>query len=319
MRLNYVPSGIALLMLILFDFTTASLAIECKPSVVLEGIQQVTDPISRILVNRGLNTNPDRNCPRIYATVENVEDEWKVEIRDSHNRWSNGTFDNPEAAATFIESWAIGDIGLSLDLPPDMEAEEAKEPVTKESAKERAREDGSHLYFQGPEIAVGLEDESSLWLGGVVGGCKELGALRLGGALRLMGNVWNSNQMDKYDLTRYGIDGIMNVHFPFRMGAAYVSPGFGAGLGWLHTEGETQPIAEDVTGSSWEPFDTFGAIACADLDFSWKIYGGFQTGFGIGFSAYIPPYTHDFQIDGRGLPKEPWGFISGSFLLEYEL
>ena len=286
---------------------------DCGPIALLEG-DNVIDAISEILTERKVSTQPKEGCPATRAFIEARPKGLWIRITDPFGRTSERTVDDPTGAATLIESWVRGDIGLDLVQAPEIPAT-TPEPVqpTPTPVPQPTRPKGT-IFISG-EVFLGTDN--SFWLGADLGGCGRVGPSCIGGLIRYTSNEINPSKYDRYDLDRYGADALVFVDFPLQAGTIFVTPGVGLGAGWLHTEGRAQN-ENDGTGR-WERFDTYGPTGEIHIGFGHEVTSGMTLGLSGAFRFYYPPHIDDFRRGGRILPGEPWGFGGTMFMLMYRM
>lgn len=162
---------------------------ECRPVVTLQGPAELTEPLSRLLLARGVGGARDPSCPELRAQVERRGARIAVTISELQSPRSQRDFESEALAATFIESWTRSDLSApllegfaaaALSAPPRSPVMAA--PVAP-APKVQPR-----LSVAGAGSFAGATDRS-LWVGGQVSACARAGAVCLGGLLALRAPV----------------------------------------------------------------------------------------------------------------------------------
>lgn len=289
---------------------------QCPPSVRISGNSELIENITEILNQRGIETEPADRCPLVTAWVKKTEDKVKVIVEDSQKRRKQMIAADVAEAVTFIESWALSQVGLEFSEPSPVTLEPIEpKPRPTQSPAERKKKP-TFFIGGGPEALLGFDDDPSFWIGGNIVGCGQVGPVCIGGLGRYMQDLGISTEADDFDLTRQGAEGMATLEMPLQFGHLKIRPGFGLGLGWMRTEGTGEPAVNSVEKGK-EVFDTWGFIGQVHFSMSGSIKSTVDAGGRMFFRPSLPAETDDFVREGRQLPGEPWGFVGLSLFLEY--
>jgi hypothetical protein len=217
--------------------TKSAFAAPCDPAAMLKGEDEVIAPLKQILETNGIRQSPVLGCPAVRANVKSSESGLLVKVEDPSGRHSERVVADDSAAASFIESWARGDISLSLlEVPYDEETPPKNQNKSKEPPSVENKPSSRPLFI-GLLAEVSGSTDSSIWFGGRVETCSMVGFVCLGGIVRLGYDpavVGNSKDLET---TRLGLDVLMAAQFPIAIKSVSLIPGLGLGAGWLRLSG----------------------------------------------------------------------------------
>ncbi|MCP4602895.1 MAG: hypothetical protein GY847_20660 [Proteobacteria bacterium] len=315
----------------------------CNPAAMLTGADEVIAPIAQILEANGVSTSPVVGCPAVRARVEQQEAALFVQTEDVNGRRSERSAVDHYQAAALIESWARGDISLSLlDVPV---ADDFKPtPPLEPSA---VRPVFFHLLA---EVSGGLG--SSVWFGGSFGTCAMIGPFCLGAITRLAYDPSIAGDSKELETKRLGLDTLLISEFPIDLKIVSLIPGLGFGAGWIRSIGyeyiyaldadydradEDERLDEDRTREETAPdkrqasIDSGGLRADAYFRISFHLRGGLALDLGFVASFAILAHTDDhinrYEIASeteRGsstttMAGDPWCYFRGVVGLRYGL
>lgn len=311
-----------------------AMAAECGPSVLLEGDSDLVDPIKRILEDRSIELNPQKECTPVIATVSRVEQGILVYIQDPFGRTCERNADDVSAAATIIESWARGDISRTLMTPTELEGKKPEPAQPKETFPKISFDKRRGNIFISADV-YGASD-GSIWYGGGFGGCGNVGYVCLGLMARALKDPGSNRYYDEYKLDRHGVDAMALIDIPLKFGNVSFKPGIALGAGWLRSHGlgkSTEGAQNDSTGQAdgfnigtegaiekhdtvparyhWMTFDSWGPRLDAHLTVGFELGSGIDLAFGLTYRFSFLAHSDDFEQDGYRIPGEPWGNLFG--------
>jgi hypothetical protein len=280
----------------------ANAGVPCPATAALEGPPTVTAPIARGLRDHGVSVDPSGPCRgravRAVVTSAAPAKGFKLHIEDTFGRTSDRAIATPETAVSLIESWVVDEESdlLSVGSP----AADAATPTVVAVAAPVAAASRLRVYG-GLGSLVG--SDRSIWGGGALGACGQLGAvcvgLELGGArdLGLAGDTSDAGTK------RWMADGLVTAGLPLSRGHFLLLPSLGVGGGWVRTH----VAAEDASSKALSA-DTFGwrgkLAVLAGVAFSRQLGLGLEVaGLAAPGARGAPPEESSSQA--ANLPGEP--------------
>ncbi len=161
----------------------------CPPTATVSGAARIVEPVRAILRAHDVSTDA-RTCSgdatRVQASLaaEPGARGYVLRIEDPFGRKSERRVGDAETAASLIESWLAPE---TESLPAPVSRSTLARAQVADEPEKRAQEPdpiGNWRITGALEIATSGED--SLWYGGAITACGTIGALCVGGRLRLM-------------------------------------------------------------------------------------------------------------------------------------
>jgi hypothetical protein len=160
----------------------------------------------------------------------------KLHIEDGFGRTSDRYVAEANTAVSLIESWIVDDKSDLLAVPPVP----APPAATVVAAPPPAVVSPLQMYAA-PLALVG--SDSSLFMGGMVGGCGQVGLACLGAEIGFVHDTGAIGETPDAGTSRNAANVLVTAGVPIRRGAFFLMPAIGAGVGWMRTH----VAAEDMT------------------------------------------------------------------------
>lgn len=225
----------------------------CSPAVVLAGDAHEIATISELLSARGVALAPGA-CGAVHARVERRGDGLAIEVEQADGTIAWRIAGEAATAATVIESFARLELGgpllASRAFPSDPnqrdgEVAGAHARLDTPARSPRSRSARGVQLFSAFETSYASDRTS--WLGAHLGACVMLGPVC--GAARLrIANVAAGPGPWEAGLERRSTELLVGIDVPFALRAMTFSPGFAAGLGQMHTRGDTREMRAETGG-----------------------------------------------------------------------
>ena len=268
--------------------TSVARATPCAPSAHVTGDPELVTVVGELLVRHGILNEGD-GCPVVRARLERrgvviavVRVSEPIEER---------LVSEAVTAATVIESWSRSDFQdplLELHEPVMPSPSTATAPTISQSATPPA----SYVPPRGVQAFGAMEtsfaDDRTIWAGGVVGVCIQLGRTCATARARFATVVDGPGMWREAE--RHAADVLFGGDVPFGLGATKVSFGFGAGMGTVNTGSRASGMAE---GS-----ETFGLRA--DAHVAWIIRLGHRLSFDLSATLDVAQVT---DVEGTLTPS----------------
>ncbi len=203
--------------LLLVAWSTTARA-QCKPTAVADGDPALVQGLVARLAASGIATTPENGCPVVQVKLEMRGQQLHLGVRDAFDRRGERDVQDVATAAAIIESWTTQEIEEGA-LPPVMPAPEVPHVATTGLAV-------------GAMSAVGTN--GTTWLGGAVSACARLGPLCGGVHLRAEKDTNATGDSSAVSQDSYQLTALATIDLPRRLAGFVISPGLGAGYGWLH-------------------------------------------------------------------------------------
>jgi hypothetical protein len=225
----------------------------CPAGVELTGEAKVIAAVGELLAARGVALAATE-CGAVHARIERSDDGLAIDVEQLDGTRVERVVGEAQTAATVIESFTRIDVGdpllASRAVPSEPRARKldpVDAPAPPSQMLRAAR--GVHLLSA---IESSWASDRTNWLGVHVGACVMLGPVCAAARVRFS-SVTDGPGVWKGDITRRSMELLLGIDIPFAVGRWTLSPGIAAGIGQLHTRGETRDMRAD-TGR-----------ACADL------------------------------------------------------
>ena len=218
-----------------------------------------------------------------------------VVVDDRYGRRARRVIEDPEAAASIVESWttdedadvlrastATAGAALALSAPPRPESAERHVEASFAASLDAA-----------------LGSDRSFWYGGSVGACVVIGPACVGARARLLLNR-QDNQLDADagPTSRQRFDLLLTGALPWSHGRLTLVPSAGFGAGWVRTS------ASGADGqTSYE--DGGGLRADLDVELLLRITRWLNVGLDAGVTRVFLSRTDAREVDGIFFAGEP--------------
>ncbi|MEZ4224740.1 MAG: hypothetical protein R3B13_27560 [Polyangiaceae bacterium] len=287
----------------------------------VEGDEAIAASIRAYLTARDIATSGTSECGVLEVHVLAERGMVRVVLKDTVGQADSRLVTDSATASVFVESRVRSDLALELpSAEPSSVDTERREPATQvegeyaplPSATVGSRSVPASVRFR-PGFSMG--NDGSSWLDFAVSGCVQLDAPSVGATLRGSLDLGVSGRSADLPTERAGLDALVGVEFPFRVGQSMqLSPGFGAGAGWLRVG--PRGTAEPPPGA--EVSADFGGLRLdATVRVSWRI----ADRWGLGVAAYgiLDPLAHsgDIRDPDALLAGNPVVRAGAAFELEY--
>ncbi|HWA72206.1 MAG TPA: hypothetical protein VG937_07735 [Polyangiaceae bacterium] len=340
--MNFVrsPWPSAFLLVLCHWVSPATAAAACHPAVILTGDRPLVREIAQILAARGIAHDSEPGCSPARGEVRLLAEAIQVRYEDPWRRANERRVLAVDTAATLIESWAHADFEeATAERSEDGELAERAQSVI-ETPDTVTRDRGVQTSPPRPGgnagpfgVALGpvfsVASDRSLWAGLGATGCGELGPLCAGVALRGALDTRSSGASSELRGSRSEAEALLRAGMPLRAGRITVSPGLGAGVGWLRTSAqapsdgadtmsEADAETEDALGATTEVTrDSVGLRVAADVVCSFRFASAFalELSSGVGVAPFANVAT--IRKSGAALGGEPLGQLKFGLALRY--
>jgi hypothetical protein len=246
----------------------------------------------------GVGTSPECGGVGAYVRLSRREDGsgYVVVVDDRYGRRVRRAVEDPEAAASIVESWTTEE---EADLPGSSTAPPAQATVLS-TAQVSAAPSAPRVHSG---FAVSLEaalgSDRSLWYGGSGGACLAVGIACVGAKARIMVNrAANQLDTDAGPASRERFDLLLTAALPWSRGRLTMVPAAAMGAGWVRTS------ASGADGqTSYE--DGGGLRADLDVDLLFRVSSSFSLSTDVGATWVFLSRTGARVVDGIFFPGEP--------------
>ena len=219
-------------------------AATCPRAASVLGATRITEPVRAILRAHDVSTG-NGECKETAARVqawliaEPGARGYVLRIQDPFGRKSERRISDAETAASLIESWLVPETEsapLVAERPHLARAQAADETEVRAVKPP----DGGEWRIGGA-AEIGISGGESLWYGGSVTACGSVGALCLGGRLRMVHDD-NFFDLDHDSGSRSAVELLALAAWPLAAHGIKLMPLLGFGVGRLHGD---NPILKD--------------------------------------------------------------------------
>jgi hypothetical protein len=219
-------------------------AATCPHAATVLGAARITEPVRAILRAHDVSTG-DGECKETAARVqawliaEPGARGYVLRIQDPFGRKSERRISDAETAASLIESWLAPEAETApvVAKRPAMAHAQVADQTETRAAKPPA---GGGWRISGA-AEIGISGGDSLWYGGSVTACGPVGALCLGGRLRMVHDD-NFFDLDHDSGSRSAVELLALAAWPLAVHGVKLMPLLGFGVGRLHAD---NPILND--------------------------------------------------------------------------
>ncbi len=216
----------------------------CTPVTRVSGEPALVERIVALLVARGLAVSGESACGEVTAVVAADGERVRLVTMDADGRRVEQIADDPQAAATAIESWARTDLADPLLAP-----RAAPPPPSQVSDREAAPVASVETSPPGParraatsQLAVGVEtgfsSDDAMWYGARVQGCYAIGRVCIGALVSYAVDRRCCGDSRELSTERESFDLLAAVAVPFERGAWGLSPQLAIGQRWMLADRE---------------------------------------------------------------------------------
>jgi hypothetical protein len=290
-------------------------AAACSPSVT--GAARIVEPVRAILRDHDASTEA-RECgeaaKRVHAWLigEPGARGYVLRIEDPFGRQSERRVADAETAASLIESWlAPGTESVSEPAAPSTAARAQVDDETETRAAPPKASDADWRVTGAAEI--GTSGGDSLWYGGTLTACGSVGALCVGGRLRLARDD-NFFDLDHDSGSRSAVELLALAAWPLLAHGVTLTPLVGFGVGRLHgndpirADGETDMPGGDDIGLRLE--------AAASAGFSLNRHLTLVGELGASHAWSMVSRTSTDALPGERMTA-PTNYLRGALALQY--
>jgi len=305
----------ALVLIPAIAFALAVRSSQASPSapgaVTLQGDADLVAAVKATLASRGIPAAADapgavpvkleRRAGRIVVSVETPGGSLPREVTD------------PRTAATIIESLVRTDVEAPLLAERAIDPTPAPFSSSSPSSSSALFDDPvtpppvpvptAAVSVEAPRAGRGVQlftlaetsraNDHTSWLGVSVGACLMLGPVCAGARARFAVVVDQPWQMN---IDRHGVETLLGADLPLRLGSLTLAPGFGIGLGSMHSHVEGAGRSEETGGPH------------ADLHVALSYPLGRRTALEAALSLDVTQTTHVETSSPVALPDEPRAF-----------
>jgi len=233
----------------------ASAAI-CPPSATVTGAPRIVEPVRAILRDHDLTTTASactgaEKRVQAWLIAEPGGRGYVLRIEDPFGRRSERRIGDAETAASLIESWLAPETETvpALNTQPGVAHQQATDETETRAAPPAASPPGWRVAGA---LELGTSGGDSLWYGSAVTACGTVGALCVGGRLR-MARDDNFFDLDHDSGSRSAVELLALAAWPLAGNGVTLTPLVGFGVGRLHgdnpnlTDGEADmPGGDDI-------------------------------------------------------------------------
>ena len=220
-------------------------AATCPHAATVLGAARIAEPVRAILRAHDVSTD-DGECRATTARVqawliaESGLRGYVLRIQDPFGRKSERRISDAETAASLIESWLVPE---AESLPvvaaqPTVARTQASDETEVRAAKPPPASAGWRISGA---AEIGHSGGDSLWYGGSVTACGSVGALCLGGRLRMVHDD-NYFDLDHDSGSRSAVELLALAARPFAFNRVTLTPMLGFGVGRMHAN---NPVLAD--------------------------------------------------------------------------
>jgi hypothetical protein len=205
----------------------------CAPVVRVTGEPALADPVIALLHQRGVSVDGASRCGTLTAVLTASGERTRITIVDAEGRTALRMAEDVRAAATFIESWARGDLSAPLlaarEAPPALAT--ARQAPDRESPPPIAET----AAFETRPIAIaaaagaGLSSDGALWTAAQAQACVVVGPTCLGALVRYANDTRSQGDSNVRVTARRSLDLLVVADLPLHLGPVVVTPGLGVG------------------------------------------------------------------------------------------
>ncbi len=215
--------------LIVIALLLVTVQARAAPCPELAGDPDLVGAVSELLAARGVD------CATVHARIDRERGE--IVVRDEGTVPTERKVADPTTAATVIESWSEREVvDPLLASRPIVIA--AASPLPAPTIVVMTAAPAAPVAPRGIQLFGSLEtsvgSDRTEWLGGQVGACVMVGPICAAARLRFA-NVADGPGPWNGTLERHGAELLVGGDVPFKVGRALVAPGFGGGIGDMHT------------------------------------------------------------------------------------
>jgi len=274
----------------------------CAPTVAIDGTDDVAQPLRELLVARGIATTPEPGCPTVHARIERRGEQLVVAIeRRLGEQPIEHAVGELDTAATVIESWTRTDVVSPLLATHPIPIEPAPPAPTTIVITQTPPRRGVDLFAA---VESSYASDETTWMGAHLGACVVLGPICAAARLRFSSVVagpamWRG-------LERRNVEVLLGLDVPLRLGWIAVTPGFGAGIGSMHTR---------IAAAMDEGNETGGLRADAHVTASWPL--AHQFALDLSVTGDLTQATRVESRSAIALPDEPRALIRLSAGIRY--
>ncbi len=283
----------------------------CSRVVALTGEPALVVPISRRLARSGVTLVARKGCRPLRVAVKRHGDRLRCTIRDAHGRTSVREVNDVATAAAIIDSWTRMELASHPPAPEEAPLPStAGEPDTSLAVVEVSTAARSRLGV-GASLEAATAGNGSTWVGTVLRGGVDFGGVWLGALLRVAADTHWSGDTDGAERSHSGGDLLVTVDLPQALGGFSVSPGAGAGIGWMHLGSGHLP------GVLTKPAEDHSALVLdVHVVLSRKLTRGLALELGVALDT-LALHSQDSDEGGEGCSILPREFFRASLGLRY--
>jgi hypothetical protein len=211
-------------------------AATCPPAATVLGAARIVEPVRAILHAHDVSTG-DGECGETTARVqawligEPGVNGYVLRIQDPFGRKSERRISDAETAASLIESWLAPE---AESVPVAATGSPVARTQATDETETRAAKPAPVAGWQISGAAeIGISGGDSLWYGGAVTACGSVGALCLGGRLRMVHDD-NFFDLDHDSGSRSAVELLALAAWPLATHGVTLTPLLGFGVGRLH-------------------------------------------------------------------------------------
>ncbi len=250
-------------------------AAACPPAATVIGAARIVEPVRAILRAHDVSTGAGE-CKETPARVqawliaEPGAHDYVLRIEDPFGRKSERHVGDAETAASLIETW-LAPQEESAPAPSARTAAARAQAIDETETRAETSAAGGGWRITGA-LEIASNGEDSLWYGGSITACGSVGALCVGGRLRIARDD-NFVDLDHDSGSRSAVELLGLAALPLAAGGVTLTPMLGFGLGRLHAgdpaaaDGETDMPGGDDVGLRIEAAASAGLALSRHLTF----------------------------------------------------
>ena len=239
--------GIVTALLVSLVAPRSGLGAPCPPATRLRGDPALVAGVTSALGERGIVADHRAGCPAVEVQLDRRGERLLVSRTGEGAETVERAVTDIRTAATVIESWVRTDVEAPLLATRTIAAPEPPPPTVAPSIAVAARppERGVQLFTVAETTRA---SDATSWFGLQVGACVMLGPACAAARARMATVTHGPGPWRQGNLDRRGVEVLLGADVPLRWGRATISPGVGAGIGWIHTHDESAVRGVAETG-----------------------------------------------------------------------
>ena len=227
------------------------------PAAVVSGDTKAADALAGGLRERGIDEGAEPGCPVVRVTVASTGERLTIQIASADGVVVTRDVQSIDTAVALVETWVRTGLTEALlgtrrvSRPTRSDTHAAVPPASARATASASDQEGLpfSIALHGGASYAG---DSTVWSGGQLFVCFELGPVCTGGAISVAVDTTLSGPSNEPGISRLGASLALTAELPLKVGPIVLSPGLGVGLGWLRSTYQGPPEDDQIDGGGFQ-------------------------------------------------------------------